>query len=65
MCNTEVKGDTTEDATLESIPEDTVQDSGSDFQFEKDDFNSTDSEFDDKEQKALCKKPDPKRFATT
>ena len=35
---------------------DAIGDSGTDYQFEKGDFNSSDSEFDAKEKKELCKK---------
>ena len=42
----------------ESSFENDHHDSGSDFQFENEDFNSTDSEFDIREKKKLCKKRD-------
>ena len=35
--------------------EEAISDSGSDYQFEKDDCKSSDSEYDAKEKKKLCK----------
>ncbi|GFS13834.1 hypothetical protein ElyMa_001406900 [Elysia marginata] len=48
--------DSTAHKNPETALQDDASDSGSDFHYEKDDFNSSDSEFSAKEKKKLCKK---------